>query len=308
VAGWTIRAIGTRYNLTSEMVRKSLTEWRVRAISSGYIQEIGPEVLPVLESQQVPEDEVSEDSAETTAEAATSPRPIRAPLQVVPVAGQQPGSQELGAAGAQPDCTNVLYMLLEEIEAEVEAALERGTEQKLLLRRLLELLKQECVQCGMSLSAVQAERLESVIDTHPEQARDLLRDLRNRVTDEERCTAVLSNRGPGRAVVLHVFLSEIETTVRERGLSGINTESNESRWPRHSARFLRALKEGCMELGMEFSLAQVKRIESALASDPQRMGDLLRDLRNRMVDEQERSSLICVARNAPRQRTAGNSR
>jgi transposase-like protein len=42
VCGWTVSEIGKRYGMSNEMVRKSLTGWRVRAISSGFIQEIEP--------------------------------------------------------------------------------------------------------------------------------------------------------------------------------------------------------------------------------------------------------------------------
>src|ERR1035438_202068 len=42
VSGWSIRNLATRYSMTSAAVRKSLNDWRIRAISSGYIQEIEP--------------------------------------------------------------------------------------------------------------------------------------------------------------------------------------------------------------------------------------------------------------------------
>src|SRR5579871_2917350 len=46
ISGWKIRKIASRYGMTNEMVRRTLTDWRTRAISSGYIQEIGPDVWP----------------------------------------------------------------------------------------------------------------------------------------------------------------------------------------------------------------------------------------------------------------------
>ncbi|HWE50197.1 MAG TPA: hypothetical protein VG273_10430 [Bryobacteraceae bacterium] len=50
VRGWRMRAIGDRYGLSKSAVRKLLSEWRVRAIAAGYVQEIHPEVLAVLDS------------------------------------------------------------------------------------------------------------------------------------------------------------------------------------------------------------------------------------------------------------------
>src|SRR5579859_4815362 len=40
VCGWKIRDLAARYSINSECTRKKLNDWRVRAISSGYIQEI----------------------------------------------------------------------------------------------------------------------------------------------------------------------------------------------------------------------------------------------------------------------------
>jgi len=48
IAGWTVERIGNRYAMSDAMVRKTLTTWRVRAIASGYIQEIDPEPAPSL--------------------------------------------------------------------------------------------------------------------------------------------------------------------------------------------------------------------------------------------------------------------
>lgn len=40
VRGWTVRSICERYGLGKAMAHKLLAEWRIRAIESGYIQEI----------------------------------------------------------------------------------------------------------------------------------------------------------------------------------------------------------------------------------------------------------------------------
>jgi hypothetical protein len=47
VAGWKIERIRNRYAMSDAMVRKTLTAWRVRAIASGYIQEIDPGPAPI---------------------------------------------------------------------------------------------------------------------------------------------------------------------------------------------------------------------------------------------------------------------
>jgi hypothetical protein len=48
VRGWSIRRIGDRYGLSKAMAHKLLNEWRIRAIESGYIQEITPGTLDGL--------------------------------------------------------------------------------------------------------------------------------------------------------------------------------------------------------------------------------------------------------------------
>jgi hypothetical protein len=52
VRGWRMRAIGERYGLSKSAVRKLLSEWRIRAIAAGYIQDIHPDVLAVLASME----------------------------------------------------------------------------------------------------------------------------------------------------------------------------------------------------------------------------------------------------------------
>jgi hypothetical protein len=52
VRGWPIRSICDRYCLSKAMVQKMLSEWRVRAISGGYVQDIHPEVIDILAARQ----------------------------------------------------------------------------------------------------------------------------------------------------------------------------------------------------------------------------------------------------------------
>jgi len=51
VRGWSVRNIGDRYGMSKAMVHKLLAEWRIRAVESGYIQEIEPDCLSALEPE-----------------------------------------------------------------------------------------------------------------------------------------------------------------------------------------------------------------------------------------------------------------
>jgi hypothetical protein len=46
--GWPIRNICARYGLGKAMVQRLVSEWRIRAVGGGYIQDIHPEDLDVL--------------------------------------------------------------------------------------------------------------------------------------------------------------------------------------------------------------------------------------------------------------------
>jgi Homeodomain-like domain len=51
VRGWSVRNICDRYGMSKAMVHKLLAEWRIRAVESGYIQEIEPNCLAALEPE-----------------------------------------------------------------------------------------------------------------------------------------------------------------------------------------------------------------------------------------------------------------
>lgn len=51
VRGWSVRSICERYGMSKAMVHKLLAEWRIRAIESGYIQEIEPDCLAALQPE-----------------------------------------------------------------------------------------------------------------------------------------------------------------------------------------------------------------------------------------------------------------
>ena len=46
--GWPVRDICARYGLSKTMAQRLISEWRIRAVGSGYIQAIHPEDLDVL--------------------------------------------------------------------------------------------------------------------------------------------------------------------------------------------------------------------------------------------------------------------
>ena len=46
--GWPIRNICARYGLSKPSIQRLLSEWRIRAVGSGFIQDIHPEDLDLL--------------------------------------------------------------------------------------------------------------------------------------------------------------------------------------------------------------------------------------------------------------------
>jgi len=57
--GWPVRRICERYGLSRTMVQKLLADWRLRAVASGFIQDIRPEDLEALARKQEEPDEPS---------------------------------------------------------------------------------------------------------------------------------------------------------------------------------------------------------------------------------------------------------
>ena len=43
VSGWSIGRICTRHRLSKQMVRSILSQWRLRAVAAGFVQDIQPE-------------------------------------------------------------------------------------------------------------------------------------------------------------------------------------------------------------------------------------------------------------------------
>jgi DNA-binding transcriptional regulator LsrR (DeoR family) len=55
VSGWSLRCLCERYRLNKAVVQNILANWRLRAMESGYIQEIQPEVLDEFARDEEPE-------------------------------------------------------------------------------------------------------------------------------------------------------------------------------------------------------------------------------------------------------------
>jgi len=85
VRGWQCRAICNRYGLSKSTVQKLILEWKIRAVSAGYIQEIHPEALATITSQELADqgelDQSESDAGFATPESAWEmaalPRPAR---------------------------------------------------------------------------------------------------------------------------------------------------------------------------------------------------------------------------------------
>jgi hypothetical protein len=77
VRGWTVKSICCRYSLSKAMVHKLLADWRIRAIESGYIQEIEPGNLEAL----IPEGQKSGGSFEPRVVQAVHPNFVSGRVQ-----------------------------------------------------------------------------------------------------------------------------------------------------------------------------------------------------------------------------------
>src|SRR5579871_5207472 len=76
-------------------------------------------------------------------------------------------------------------MMLDEIDAGSRGAARWPS----FCLRLLAILKQECLRLNFRVAAAQVDRIEATEERDAELARDLLRDLRTRMSDEESASA-----------------------------------------------------------------------------------------------------------------------
>src|ERR1700685_2979049 len=99
VRGWSVRSICERYGLSKAMAHKLLAEWRIRAVESGYIQEIEPGNLAGLvhtvSAHAVREQAVS--AGETQAIGMQAALPVHVPAMV---AAEPPRLQEFNHVNA----------------------------------------------------------------------------------------------------------------------------------------------------------------------------------------------------------------
>jgi hypothetical protein len=281
VSGWTVRAIGQRYGLASEMVRKTLSEWRARAISSGYIQEIGPEVAtPVEIVAFISEDDTVERPGSTLRLIKTNPD----------VSDQQIRHVRTTHPGANGD-------LLATLLAELQDGVKNADKWPPFCLRLLQLLKRECIQRNLRFSVLQVGRIEALAALDPVAARILLNDLGNRMRDEQDCSLPQNENQACRLETFDQLLQEVECSLRES-----------STWSPHCARLVEVVRRGCREMGLTFSLRQIDRLLAAIPTDFTFMIDLIRDLRNRLADERDNAVAVPLPNEIPRQVAAGFAR
>jgi transposase-like protein len=95
VRGWSVRMICERYGLSKAMAHKLLAEWRIRAIESGYIQEIKPGGLEELSSEAIAEEK---EEVAVACESATAMAQVSFTL-----------AGNLSSAGVQPVSRSALH-------------------------------------------------------------------------------------------------------------------------------------------------------------------------------------------------------
>jgi len=101
VRGWSVRTICDRYGLSKAMTHKLIAEWRIRAVESGYIQEIEPGTLAAfVQETTVQETRQPEIALKETRLLADRPS---APVYVVPM-----NAPAAGGELAEFDFTNVV--------------------------------------------------------------------------------------------------------------------------------------------------------------------------------------------------------
>jgi transposase-like protein len=68
VRGWSVRSLCERYGMSKVAVQNVLSEWRIRAIAAGHIQEIDPESLRLMAAEQEARDRQFPQSARVVPE------------------------------------------------------------------------------------------------------------------------------------------------------------------------------------------------------------------------------------------------
>ena len=284
VSGWSISDLAARYSITSEAVRKSLNDWRIRAISSGYIQEIDldRDDHPVVEFSTgwCDPKTIGSEPEERDEDLKTFPIVPRTTLTIAP------GIRVAGLSNSKMSSVPVRKQLMNEIETGSRTPARWPA----FCLRLLSILRQECQRLGFQVATAQIDRIEATEERDADLARDLLEDLRVRISDEEWVAGSIGHADHHTPALLRALTVEMELSQREAML---NNELGSALWPAHCSRLLAIVKNGCAILGLRLTSAQVGRIEDAVAAgDRSQLGHLLRDLGNRMLDEMEWSNSI----------------
>lgn len=274
ICGWKIRDLATRYSINCENTRKTLNDWRVRAISSGYIQEIeldGDDHAIV----EAPTGWAAPGSNEIESfERDEHPRTFS-------IVTRTKSPVSLRAATPSHCVTlsdDTWRMLLDEIETGSRGS----TLWPAFCLRLLSILKQECLRLNFRIAAAQVDRIEATQERDPELARELLRDLRTRISDEESVSVPVVPPEEHTPVLMRTFVSEIELSIQE---ADGEICSASTPWPAYCSRLLAAVRDGCTALGLRLTATQIGRVEDAALGGSRQLKALLRDLGNRMSDE-----------------------
>jgi hypothetical protein len=299
VSGWSISDLAARYAMTSETVRKSLNDWRIRAIASGYIQEID------LDRDDHPVVEVSTGwcNPKTIGPEVDERDEDLKPFSIVPrtTLAIAPGTRVAGVSNSKSSAGNVRKQLMNEIETGSSAAARWPA----FCLRLLGMLRQECRRLGFQVAAAQIDRIEATEERDAELARHLLGDLRVRISDEEWVSGAIAQADDHTPALLRALTAEVELSQRE-AMQGDDSAS--ALWPAHCSRLLAIVRNGCAILGLRLTAAQVGRIEDAVASDRGQLSHLLRDLGNRMLDEMQWANSVDAPAITQRALTAGGGR
>jgi hypothetical protein len=66
IRGWSTREIARRYGLTRERCGQIITDWRIRAVNMGYIQDVTPDDFDALASRSIGGDAGGEERVTST--------------------------------------------------------------------------------------------------------------------------------------------------------------------------------------------------------------------------------------------------
>jgi hypothetical protein len=278
VRGWSMADLAARFSLNKEMTRRTIDSWRVRAISSGYIQEIDCDCDLHPCADHSPSRQYAGSIEDKSVNIA------RGTVAFVARA----------STSARSTSNGVRAMLLEQIEAGARSAPAWPG----YCLRLLRILKDECVRLEFYGTSAQIARID-IEKIDADVARDLLRDLRVRLSDEEAASSSWRSAENYSRGLLQALVLELRMAL---GSDGVAT------WPPYCLALLDAVREGCSQRVLRLALAQLNRIEGPVSNDPRQSEALLRDLSHRIEDDFECKQSFNLPLIAPSQFVAGAAR